>query len=60
MERRGGPGRKLLQAARLRRFRDEYVARYGEAVYEMKLGDCRWHGYAMIGKLTRRAYVLSR
>ena len=26
----------------------------------MMLGDCLWHVYAMIGKLTRRIYLLSR
>jgi len=25
----------------------------------MMLGDCLWHVYAMIGKLTRRVYLLS-
>lgn len=29
------------------------------AAYDMKPGDCLWHVYAMIGKLTRRAYLLA-
>jgi SAM-dependent methyltransferase len=57
-ERNGG--RHLLHAARLLRGRDAYVQRFGQAAYDMMLGDCRWHVYGMIGKLTRRAYVLSR
>jgi SAM-dependent methyltransferase len=55
----GKVGRKLLHAARLQRDRDKYVQRYGQANYDMKLGDCLWHVYAMIGKLTRRAYLLT-
>jgi SAM-dependent methyltransferase len=55
----GKVGRKLLHAARLQRDRDKYVRRYGQANYDMKLGDCLWHVYAMIGKLTRRAYLLT-
>jgi hypothetical protein len=32
----------------------------GRAAYDMMLGDCLWHVYGVIGKLTRRVYVLSR
>ncbi len=56
----GTPGRKLLHAARLLRGRDGYVARFGQAAYDVMLGDCLWHVYAMIGKLSRRVYLLSR
>src|SRR5262249_11222109 len=59
-ERSGGPGRKLLYAARLRRSADVYIGRYGQAAYDMMMADCLWHVYAMIGKLTRRAYLLTR
>jgi SAM-dependent methyltransferase len=59
-ERTGGPGRKLLRLARLRRSADVYIGRYGPAAYDMLMSDCLWHVYAMIGKLTRRAYVLTR
>lgn len=59
-ERTGKPGRNLLRAARLRRRAGEYVARYGQQNYDMMLGDCLWHVYAMIGKLTRRAIVLAK
>jgi SAM-dependent methyltransferase len=59
-EHRGTAGRKLLHAARLRRGEDQFVERYGRSAYDMMLGDCLWHVYAMIGKLTRRVYLLSR
>jgi len=59
-ERTGRPGRKMLHAARLRRNREAYIARFGQAAYEMMLGDCLWHVYAMLGKLTRLAYVLAK
>jgi SAM-dependent methyltransferase len=59
-ERTGKPGRNLLRAARLRRRADEYIARYGQKNYDIMLGDCLWHVYAMIGKLTRRAIVLAK
>jgi SAM-dependent methyltransferase len=58
-EQDGKPGRKLLHAARLLRGRDRYVERFGPDAYEMMLGDCLWHVYAMIGKLTRRVYLLA-
>jgi SAM-dependent methyltransferase len=56
----GGPARKLLRAARLQRYAAVYIERYGVEVYEMAMADNLWHVYAMIGKLTRRAYVLTR
>ena len=58
-ERSGSGGRKLLHAARLLRDRDTWVTRFGQPSYDMMLGDCLWHVYGMIGKLTRRAYLLS-
>jgi SAM-dependent methyltransferase len=59
-ERSDKVGRKLLHAARLLRDPERYRAQFGEAAYEIMLGDCLWHVYAMIGKLERRVYVLSR
>jgi hypothetical protein len=56
----GTGGRKLLHAARLLRGRDTYVQRYGQAAYDLMLGDCLWHVYGMIGKLARRIYLLSQ
>jgi len=55
----GSAGRKLLHLSRMRRNRADYLERYGQAAYDMMLGDCLWHVYAMIGKLTRRVYLLS-
>lgn len=54
------PGRRLLWAARLRRDPQRYIERFGQSSYEVMLGDCLWHVYAMLGKLTRRAYVLTK
>jgi SAM-dependent methyltransferase len=53
------PGRHLLHAARLIRAPDRYVARFGKENYDIKLGDCLWHIYRMIGKLSSRVYLLS-
>jgi len=58
-ERTGAAGRRLLHAARLLRAPERYVAQFGQAAYEIMLSDALWHVYGMIGKLTRRAYVLS-
>jgi SAM-dependent methyltransferase len=59
-EQNGKPGRRLLWAARLLRDPDRYVERFGRTNYEIMLCDCLWHVYAMLGKLHRRAYALSR
>jgi SAM-dependent methyltransferase len=53
------PGRHLLHAARLIRDPDRYVTRFGQQNYDIKLGDCLWHIYRMIGKLSSRIYLLS-
>jgi len=58
-ERRGMPGRKLLYAARLLRAPESYVAKWGQGNYDIMLGDCLWHIYRMIGKLSPRIYLLS-
>ncbi len=57
-EERGEPGRRLLHAARLMRQPDRYIARYGQTAYDIMLGDCLWHVYRMIGKLSARVYLL--
>jgi SAM-dependent methyltransferase len=49
----------LLHAARLLRDPDRYIARFGKENYDIKLGDCLWHVYRMLGKLSGRVYVLS-
>jgi SAM-dependent methyltransferase len=51
--------RHLLHAARLRRDPERYIARFGRQNYDIKLGDCLWHIYRMIGKLSSRVYLLS-
>ena len=58
-ERHGHGSRKLLHASRLQRDPARYIERFGPAAYDMMLGDCLWHIYALIGKLTRRVYILS-
>jgi SAM-dependent methyltransferase len=59
-EQTGKSSRRLLYAARLLRDPRRYVARFGQAAYDIMLGDCLWHVYGMIGKLDRRVYLLSR
>jgi SAM-dependent methyltransferase len=49
----------LLHAARLLRDPERYIARFGKQNYDIKLGDCLWHVYRMIGKLSSRIYLLS-
>lgn len=55
----GHPGRRLLHAARLLRDPERYINAYGQSAYEIKLADCLWHVYRMIGKLSPRIYLLS-
>ena len=57
-ENSGEPGRRLVHIARLLRDPDRYIAEFGRAAYEIMLGDCHWHVYRMIGKLSGRGYVL--
>lgn len=59
-EEAGKGGRQLLHAARVLRAPDRYVAQFGQAAYDIMLGDCLWHVYGMIGKLSRRVYLLSK
>jgi hypothetical protein len=59
-ERDGGPGRKLLHAARLLREPERYIARFGQSAYDTKLAECLWFVYRMIGKLSTRIYVLRK
>lgn len=51
--------RHLLHAARLRRDPGRYITQFGRPNYDIKLGDCLWHIYRMIGKLSGRIYLLS-
>jgi SAM-dependent methyltransferase len=58
-ENSGRPGLRLLRAARLVRAPERFIARFGQAAYDIMLGDCLWHVYRMIGKLSPRVYLLS-
>lgn len=58
-ERKGQGSRQLLHAARLVRDRQGCVAQFGQGAYDIMLGDCLWHVYQMIGKLSPRVYLLS-
>jgi ubiquinone/menaquinone biosynthesis C-methylase UbiE len=49
----------LLHAARLLRKPERYITRFGKQNYDIKLGDCLWHVYRMIGKLSSPIYLLS-
>ncbi len=51
--------RHLLHAARLLREPEQYIAQFGKQNYDIKLGDCLWHVYRMIGKLSSHVYLLS-
>jgi SAM-dependent methyltransferase len=59
-EQAGKGSRQLLHASRLLRAPERYVAQFGQAAYDIMLGDCLWYVYGMIGKLSRRVYLLSR
>jgi SAM-dependent methyltransferase len=59
-ERAGAATRRLLHTARMLRARDRYVERFGQAAYDIMLGDCFWHVYRMLGKLQGRVYLLSK
>lgn len=59
-EQEGAGSRALLRLARLLRDPDRYRAEFGEAAYDVMLGDCRWHVYQMAGKLAGRVDVLRR
>ncbi len=58
-EQSGEVGRDLLHAARLLRDPARYVGQFGQANYDIALGDCLWHIYRMIGKLSGRIYLLT-
>lgn len=58
-EQTGSGTRSLIHAARLLRDPARYIAQFGKANYDIKVADCLWHIYRMIGKLSGRIYVLS-
>ena len=59
-EETGQGGRQLIHAARLLRAPERYIAEFGRTAYDIMLGDCLWHVYRMIGKLSGRVYLLTR
>ena len=59
-EQDGDGGRALLHLARLLRDPGRYRAEFGDAAYEVMLGDCRWQVYRTMGKLGARIDVLRR
>lgn len=59
-EESGQSGRALLRVARLQRDPERYRAAFGDAAYDVMLGDSLWHVYRMLGKLAGRILVLTR
>jgi len=59
-EQNGTAGRRLLYAARLLRQPDRYIEQFGRANYDIMLGDCLWHIYRMLGKLTGYAVTFTK
>lgn len=52
--------RALLRVARLQRDPERYRSAFGDAAYDVMLGECLWQVYLMLGKLTERVQLLSR
>ena len=59
-EQDGSGGRALVHLARLLRDPERYRSEFGDAAYDVMLGDCRWQVYRMAGKLGARIDVLRR
>lgn len=59
-EQDGSGGRALLHLARLLREPERYRAEFGDAAYDVMLGDCRWQVYRTMGKLGARIDVLRK
>jgi SAM-dependent methyltransferase len=59
-EQNGTAGQRLLYAARLLRQPDRYIEQFGRANYDIMLGDCLWHIYRMLGKLTGYAVTFTK
>ena len=56
----GIAGRRLLYASRLLRQPDRYIEQFGQSNYDIMLGDCLWHVYRMLGKLTGYAVTFTK
>ena len=59
-EQDGQAARSLLHLARLLRDPERYRGEFGDAAYDVMVGDCRWHVFRMMGKLAGRIDVLRR
>ena len=59
-EQDGSGGRALLHLARLLRDPERYRTEFGEAAYDVMLGDCRWQVYRATGKLGARIDVVRK
>ena len=59
-EETGEPGRRLLYTSRLLRQPDRYIQQFGHDNYDIMLGDCLWHVYRLIGKLTGNACTFAK
>jgi SAM-dependent methyltransferase len=59
-EETGKPGHRLLYASRLLREPDRYIRQFGKDNYDIMLGDCLWHVYWLIGKLTGYACTFTK
>ena len=53
-------GRHILHVSRLLRKPEQYIEQFGETAYKIKLADCFWHIYPMIGKFSPRLYILQK
>ena len=56
----GTSGQRLLFASRLLREPERFIQQFGQDNYDIMLGDCLWHVYRMIGKLTGWVCTFSR
>lgn len=59
-ENTGAGTRRLLHTARLLREPDRYINQFGRIAYRIMLGDCLWHVYRMVGRLTGDAYIFAK
>ncbi len=52
--------KQLLRIARMRRNREQLVAKFGEKNYASELANCHWGVYQMLGKLSPTVYSLAK
>ncbi|CAN5632439.1 hypothetical protein BH23PAT2_BH23PAT2_05360 [soil metagenome] len=57
-ERTGKHSQHLLHLSRLLRSPERYIQKFGQRNYEIKVGDCLWHVYQMMGKISYQTYLL--